>query len=128
MAVLKSPYDFVGISTRDGHQRLYDLEIVVEDLRNWFATRKGELDWNPEFGSTVPDLLFELKTIKNKEELESEVRRGIDSDPRLTLVSLKIEEQEHGYTAYISANYLKQNPAIQFQVDFDKRNFGEKIT
>ena len=128
MPELSQPWDFVGISTREGHKKLYDLDLVKEDLMNWFSTRRGELDWAPDYGSIVPELLFELKNDTNKQALEDDVRRGIATEPRLTLTDLVITEQEYGYTVEIQANYLEQNPPIQFTIDFDERQFGERIT
>ena len=124
MAELEQPWDFVGISTANGHEKLYDVELVKADLMNWFSTRKGELDWNPEYGSIIPELIFELQTERVRAEFEADVRTGVATDPRLELLELEVSEIDHGYSASITANYLKQNPPIQFQLNFDQRNFG----
>ena len=43
----------------------YSLESINESLKSLLSTTKGELLGDPLYGSTLKELLFELKTTKN---------------------------------------------------------------
>jgi phage baseplate assembly protein W len=123
MPELSQPWSFAGFSTRNGSERLYDIELIKQDLLNHFHTRRGELDWDPEYGSIIPDILFENQNNTSRNLLEEEVRRIISSDPRIALQELTITEIDHGYQVNAYVNYLGRNPAILMQIEFDNRNF-----
>ena len=51
----------IGFSThghQTGHSTLQGKELAIRDLRNHFATRRGERVASPDFGSRLPELLF----------------------------------------------------------------------
>lgn len=123
MPELSQPWDFAGFSSRNGSTRLYDIDLVIQDLLNHFYTRLGELDWNPEYGSIIPSILFENQSPNQERLIKADVKRVIKSDPRVSLQSIDIIEQSHGYTVNVSLTYLGQNPPISLQIDFDQRNF-----
>jgi len=126
MPELSQPWDFAGFSTRNGSEKLYDIELVKQDLLNHFYTRRGELDWNPEYGSIIMELLFENRTDARRREIENDVKRIIRSDPRIELKKITVTTQEHGYYVDVQITYLGQNPSISLQIDFDERNFNEE--
>jgi len=128
MPELSQPWNFAGFSTRNGSERLYDIELVKQDLLNHFYTRIGELDWDPEYGSIIPEILFELQNENSKQIIEEDVRRVIGSDPRIELQKITISEFDHGYNAEVLITYLGRNPSVLMQIEFDQRNFGNEVT
>jgi len=126
MPELEQPWDFAGCSTRNGEsERLYDIELVQQDLLNHFYTRQGELDWAPNYGSVIPDMLFETRNDRSQNIIEDDVRRIINSDQRVSLQEITVEVLEHGYNVEVVINYLGRNPPILMQIEFDRRNFNE---
>lgn len=121
---LQQPWDFSGFSTRNGSERLYDIELVKQDLLNHFFTRLGELDWAPDYGSIIPDMLFETQNDQSKRLIEEDVRRVIATDARIKLIKLQISEFDNGYRVDTLISYLGRNPPITMQIEFDRRNFN----
>lgn len=99
---------FIGYSTvgkRVPETRLYDIELIKRDILNHFMTRKGERVMNPEFGSIVWDLLFEPFTETVRLQIVEDVKNIIAQEPRVNLVDLVVEEDDHGITVQVLLNY-----------------------
>ena len=76
---------YVGYSTIDRtdiNTVLTDKDLAVRDLMNHFYTRKGERVMNPNFGSILPDLVFEPLDDITEQAARDDVQNIIDSDPR----------------------------------------------
>ena len=61
----KTSQFYKGFSTVDETStsvKLFDHEIIKQDLLNQFNTRKGERVMNPMFGSIIWDLIYEPLT------------------------------------------------------------------
>lgn len=116
--------DFKGFSSSDGMKVLYDFQLVRQGLINHFNTVLGSLDHNPEYGSILPLMIFELKNGVSRAVIESDIKRVIGSEPRVEYLSHSVSEQEHGFTIDVQLRYMKLNPIETLTIDFDKRNFG----
>lgn len=70
--------------------RLSDIEIVKMDLLNHIWTKKGERVMHSNFGTTIPELIFDplddflLNTIQN------ELLEVINYDPRVELINMSV--------------------------------------
>ena len=53
---------FGGFATNQTSKKVFDVELVKQDLLNHIYTSKGQRVMNPEYGSIIWDLLFDLKT------------------------------------------------------------------
>jgi len=76
---------YVGYSTIDRNNIntvLVDKDLALRDLMNHFYTRKGERVMNPNFGSILPDLVFEPLDDITEQAARDDVQNIIDSDPR----------------------------------------------
>lgn len=113
---------YKGFSTVAGvkSNQLYDLDIIKQDLMNHFYTRKGERVMNPDFGSIIWDMLYEPMDESTKEEIMEDCKKIINSDPRVRLVSAKIEDYENGLTIKVLMNTMPFNKRINLQLDFEK--------
>ena len=100
---------FVGFSTfnkRTGNTVLEDKELAKRDLLNHFYTRRGERLGEPEFGSILPELLFEQYEQVIIDAAEQDVSRIIGLDPRWKLLNYNIELGEHSITIDVQLQYV----------------------
>ena len=79
-------------------QVIHDIELIKQDLLNQFNTMKGERLMDIEYGFIGWDLIFDLKHSNTKDLIESDCKRIVQSDPRVTEQSIDIIEEEHGFT------------------------------
>jgi phage baseplate assembly protein W len=102
---------FIGFST-DNKQKppytLTDLDLVKQDLLNHFLTRKGERVMRPNFGSIIHDVLMEPFDNLTKQDIEDECLNIVGNDPRVDLISTKVENSDH---------FLKVELYLQYKVD-----------
>ena len=89
---------FRGFSTvgkKIGNFVLEDKALAKQDLLNHFYTRKGERLGEPEFGSILPELVFEPLDDATVDLVEDDVVAIINADPRWTFVDLRLTTGEH---------------------------------
>lgn len=99
---------FVGFSTfgkRTGTRVLEDKELAKQDLLNHFYTRRGERLGEPEFGSILPELIFEQFDQIVIDAADEDVRTIIELDPRWSLVDYEIDTQDHSLTITVQLTY-----------------------
>ena len=76
--------------------KLYDMELVKQDLLNHFYIRKGEKLENPNFGTIIWDMLFENFTPEVKKLITDDVEQIINYDPRIQVTTLTIDSTDMG--------------------------------
>ena len=67
-----------------------DLELVKTDLIAHIFTSKGSRVMMPEFGTLIPDVLFEPLDDITTELIEDELRAVFDYDPRVILTDFNM--------------------------------------
>jgi len=100
---------FIGFSTygkRTGTRVLEDKELAKRDLLNHFYTRRGERLGEPEFGSILPELIFEQFEQVIIDAADDDVRTIINSDPRWDLVDYRINIGEQSITIEVQLQYI----------------------
>ena len=119
---------FIGFSSpRVGNtETLYDVELVKKDLLNHFNTKKGERVMDTEYGCIAWDLIFDLDNQNNKSILETDIRRILDTEPRVSLVNLVINSIQGGLEAYISLKYVYLENVEELYVKFDRASREDK--
>lgn len=70
--------------------RLSDIDIVKRDLLNHIYTRRGERVMMSNFGTTIPDLLFEPLDGSTTAEVRQQLEFVFNYDPRVTLIELNV--------------------------------------
>jgi phage baseplate assembly protein W len=114
---------YKGFSTVDetaADSRLYDYELIKQDILNQFNTRKNERVMNPNFGTVIWDLIFEPFTETTKQQIAEDVTRIVTSDPRASALSINVIEQEYGMLLEITLLYKGTDQTDQMKVSFDK--------
>lgn len=81
-------------------------ECAKHDLLLEIYTRRGECDWNPNFGTTIIDKIFQLKTESVKNEIIAELQNVIADNPLFQLVGLSTTEIDGGWLFNLTISYL----------------------
>jgi phage baseplate assembly protein W len=101
--------------------RLYDLELVKQDLVNHFNTRKGSRVMNPNFGCIIWDLLLEPLTDQVTEALRNDITRICNSDTRVTPLQIDLYEYDSGYILELSLQLVGTDQSTQLVIDFNQQ-------
>lgn len=120
----KASQFYRGFSTVDElstNVKLYDQEIIKQDLLNQFNTRKGERVMNPEFGSIIWDLIYEPLTPAIKQQISTDIDRILASDPRVIPTLVNIVEQDYGFLLELTLSYKNIDVSDSMILSFDKR-------
>jgi phage baseplate assembly protein W len=114
---------FKGFSTQSRtfeDSKLYDIELVKQDVFNHFNIRKGEKLENPEFGTNIWQYLFDPLDDQTKNAIVEDVQTVINYDPRVTLDQLEIDEYEHGIQITLTVLYIGYGIGESFNLLFDQ--------
>mgnify|MGYP003647063605 CR=1 FL=1 len=109
---------YSSIGTEFSSIRLEDNDLIKRDLLNHFAIRKGEKVMNPNFGSSINDLIMEPITESTKNALLEEIQAIIDADPRVSLQELSVDEIGNGLQAQITLFYVNTNQSESMLITF----------
>lgn len=121
---LQTSQFYKGFSTLDETSRtskLYDFDVIKQDLMNHFNTRKGERVMNPEFGSIIWNVLFEPFTPEIKQAIEADIKSIIESDPRINSPRIQIAEAEYGLLLEVTLTYTGTNQSDTIRLAFDRQ-------
>ena len=114
---------YVGFSTvnRDfDSNTLYDYELARTDLLNAFYIKKGEKLENPNYGTIIHDTLFEPFTSEISTAVEEDVIEIVDKDPRWTLDTLRVQQEEYGLNLALEITYVPYNISESLSLDFNQ--------
>jgi phage baseplate assembly protein W len=89
---------------------LTDKELAKHDLLMVLYTRRGECDWDPNFGTSIMDKIFSPKTSALKADIIDEITKVFDDDPRLELNSINTSDLPNGWVFYCEISYLEGVP------------------
>ena len=99
--------------------RLVDTPLVVRDFINALNIQQGQKVGKPEYGTTLWTFVFEPNTPDTQFQLENEIRRVANLDPRLVLNSVKAYPQESGILIELEMAIAPFNQAFLLNVFFD---------
>ena len=90
---------------------LSDLSLVKRDLLNHIYTRVGERVMMPNFGTTIPDLIFEPLDDETVAAVKQQLTNVFNYDPRVNLVELNVfaVPQLNGIMASAVLQYIELN-------------------
>ena len=100
--------------------KLYDFDIIKQDIINQFNTRKGERVMNPNFGTIVWDLIFDPFTADIKQAIAADVSRICNADPRVVPIRINVDEQQYGMLLEVTLQYVGTDQTSNMQLAFDK--------
>ena len=100
--------------------RLYDFQLVQQDIINNFNTRKGERVMNPEFGTIIWALIYDPLTDELKQAVVDDVNRILQYDPRAVPVEVNLVEQPYGLQLECTLSFVGSNQVEVLRLAFDK--------
>ena len=114
---------YKGFSTVDNinaGSKLYDLDLIKQDIINQFNTKKGERVMNPEFGSAIWDLLMEPMSDSVRDALSSDIQTICTSDSRATPTQINLTEYENGYLLEVTLLLNGTDQTTNMKLTFDQ--------
>lgn len=117
-------HTYKGFSTIDPYNsasKLYDFNLIKQNIINHFNTRKGERVMNPTFGTIIWDLIMEPLTPQVNDLLTNDIKEICNFDPRVTPLEIKITEYEQGYLVEISLLMKSTNETSTLRLAFDQK-------
>lgn len=117
-------FTYKGFSSTSNNDKfkLYDIDLIKQDLINHFYIRKGEKLENPEFGTIIWDMIFEPFTEDAKRLIAKDVEDIVNYDPRVTVNEVQVDSTDFGMRIQIDLTYIPFNINESMTLDFDKTN------
>lgn len=106
---------------------IHDIDLIKQDLLNEFYTMKGERLMDTEYGFIGWDLIFDLKQSGTKDLIESDCRRIIGNDPRVTEQAIEITEEEHGFTVSLHLMFNEFATVDTLVLYFDQKALDSQV-
>jgi len=115
---------FKGFSSRAEltNFKLYDFDLIKQDLINRLSVRKGERVENPEFGTIIYDVIFEPLTETLKQIIADDIAKNLNADPRLSTQDIIVSESEHGISVQATITYVPYNITEKLTFSFDENS------
>jgi len=98
--------------------RLVDTPLVIQDLVNALNIQKGQKVGQPDYGTTLWSYIFEPNTFDVQNELENEIRRIANQDPRLIINTIKAYPQENGILVEVEFAISPYNEPLNLNLFF----------
>ena len=114
---------YKGFSTANPANRgskLYDFDLVKQDILNQFNTRKGQRVMNPTFGSIIWEILMEPLTPQIETLLKNDVTKICNSDPRVYPLRILVNEFPQGYLIEITLAMKNTNQTSVLKLAFNQ--------
>ena len=117
-------FKYRGFSSKEfkRNYKLYDAELIKQDLINHFYIRKGEKLENPKFGTIIWDTLFENFTPEIKAAIAKDVEEIINFDKRVKVNSVSIDSTQQGIRIEAEIVILPFDITDTLRLDFDRDN------
>jgi phage baseplate assembly protein W len=115
-------YKGFNSSNTKSNFKLYDIDLVKQDIINHFYIKKGEKLMNPDFGTIIWDLLFEPFTEEVKKLITDDVETIINYDPRIVINAVVVDATDFGIRISADITYIPFNVNERMTFDFDKQN------
>lgn len=115
---------YKGFNSKNIQQKFksYDLELIKQDISNHFNIKKGEKLENPTFGTTIWSMIYEPMNDENKRIIEEDVKRIVQSDPRIKIKNLSTDATEQGIRIELDLQYIELDITEKMFLNFDKDN------
>ena len=117
-------FTYKGFSSKEANNgfKLYDLDLVKQDIINHFYIRKGEKLENPNFGTIIWDMLFEQFTDEVKSLIAKDVEDIVNYDPRIIVNEVNVDSTEQGMRIEADITYIPFNVNERMRFDFDRNS------
>ena len=112
---------FSSINENISNTKLYDYDLIKQDLINQFQTKQGERVMNPDFGTIIWNLIFEPLTPQLKQAVVNDVNRIVNYDPRIIPTQVNLTEQPFGLLLELTLHYVGTDQTEKMTLAFDKQ-------
>jgi len=119
----KTSQFYIGFSSTDianVNNKLYDLDIIRQDLINQFKTRKGERLMRPTFGTIIWDVIMEPMTDEIYDLLSDDITAICNSDPRVVPTKIDLTEFEGGYLVEVTLQVVGTDQSTILKLSFNQ--------
>jgi hypothetical protein len=113
---------FSSVNPNSRDVRIYDFELIKQDLINQFSVRKNERLMYPNFGTVIWDSIFEPFTEDLKTTIAEDVTRIVNNDPRINAKTIDITEKDFGIILELTLEYAGTNQTDVMTLNFDKNS------
>lgn len=112
---------FSSINPNNLGNKLFDFDLVKQDIINQFNTKRGERVMNPNFGSIIWDIIMEPLTPSSKEALIADITAICNSDQRVVPTQIDVTEYPNGYILELTLVMKKTNESSNLKLAFDAK-------
>lgn len=112
---------FSSLDENNPSSKLFDLDLIKQNILNQFNTKKGSRVMNPTFGSDIWDILMEPMTPAVRDQLISDVKRVCTSDPRVTPTQMDITEYSDGFLLELTLLVNSTNQSGSMKITFNQQ-------
>lgn len=115
---------FYGYSSIDRNKkfRLEDFELVKRDLLNNLLIRQGTLPGRPNVGTDLWNYLFDSIDDSMLNQLDNEMRKSIERDPRVKVEEILFYTQANGLLCEITVTTVMSSEAQMLKLFLDTEN------
>ena len=123
-STVSAAFTYNGFSSQETKSsfKLYDIDLVKQDIMNHFYIRKGEKLENPNFGTIIWDMIFENFTDEVKTLISKDVEDIINYDPRIAINAVLVDSTDQGIRIEADIVYIPFNVNERMTFDFDRSN------
>ena len=101
--------------------KLTDEQLVIQDLVNALNIRRGEKVGKPNYGTTLWDFIFDPNTSDIQTQVQNEIRRVCEQDPRLTINTVQVDPKENGILIEVQLSISPFNNAGDLALFFNSQ-------
>jgi len=121
-SVQKSQF-YKGFSTADSTRlssKIYDFDLIQQDIINIFQTRRGERVMDPGFGTMIWEMIYEPFTNDVKQRISDDITNILNYDPRVAPTRVNISEAEYGLLLEATLYYKQLDLTQDIKLGFNK--------
>lgn len=111
---------FSSLDDSNPSARLFDLDLIKQDILNQFNTKKGSRVMKPNFGSDIWDILMSPMTDAVRERLTKDVQTVCTADPRVTPTQMDLVEYTNGYILELTLVLKGTNQSSSMKITFNQ--------
>lgn len=115
---------YYGFNTinQDKKFRLVDTELVKRDILNSLMIKQGEKPGNPTYGTSIWNIVFEPQTESVMRDIEQELTRTVEQDPRVRLNRANIYPEENGVLIELEVTIIPTTEQQRLTLFFDQNS------
>jgi hypothetical protein len=111
---------YSSLTPANASVKLFDLDLIKQDIVNTFNTRRGERVMNPTFGTIIWDILMEPMTPAIREALNNDIKHICNSDPRAIPIAINLTEYPTGFIVEITMKLKGTDQSSAMKLTFDQ--------